>query len=708
MVNHIESASPLAELTNQVPVAPESNVVKSPVARAHRPAAIVKPRSISQVQTCVRWALKHNVGLTILGGGHSGHCLQPNVVAIDMSAFNQVYIVTDEESKRASGNDMGLIVAGGGCKAGDIIRQSLQAGMTVPLGSRPSVGAGLWLQGGIGHLARLHGLSCDAIVGAVMVSVRSGEVFLVGHVPSQHRPRLGVRPENDGDLLWALKGAGTDFGFVVSVTFKAYAAPSYSVRNWVIPFADDAQASLKLRAFDELVTTQLPQSCSAEAHMYFEDDQLRFGVHICESSTTETTPSHVTGMSAVTELEPDEDVKGLDGVEVFEHEMCVVRLRGGYGSKTSSFKRCIFLKYVGSPHISTHLITALKTRPTPMCYLQLRHVGGAVKAVSAGATAFGCRDWNFAFVISGVWPRHQDNTETARSAVRWVYDVTEKLLPFCSGVYGADLGPDPRDTALAAKAFGPNGPRLARLKRSWDPHNVLAFACPLPPVSAPKLIILVTGESCAGKDYCADVWVSVFNSLATGRLAARSIGIGDGTKRAYAAPNQVQQRPQLPEENFLKAVDCGPDVDVLLITGVRDEWATATFAHLVPESRLLEIRVQASTQTRSLRRGCQGSDDVVDDTPSESDYTSCPTLIFNDSADSEAVEGFAKTHLTQYFHHDLHRLAAMVTPIANFPSPGITFQHVFDISQQPGGLALCTSLLQSHFVGDWRKIDNVI
>lgn len=76
-------------------------------------------------------------------------------------------------------------------------------------------------------------------------------------------------------------------------------------------------------------------------------------------------------------------------------------------------------------------------------------------------------------MITGVWPRDQDGTEAARSAVRWVYNVAEGLLSLISGAYGVDLGPDPRDAALAVKAFGSNRPRLARLKHSLDPHNVL-------------------------------------------------------------------------------------------------------------------------------------------------------------------------------------------------------------------------------------------
>ena len=38
------------------------------------------------------------------------------------------------------------VVAEAGCKTGDIVRETMAAGLTVPLGARPSVGAGLWLQ----------------------------------------------------------------------------------------------------------------------------------------------------------------------------------------------------------------------------------------------------------------------------------------------------------------------------------------------------------------------------------------------------------------------------------------------------------------------------------------------------------------------------------------------------------------------------------
>jgi adenine phosphoribosyltransferase/phosphomevalonate kinase len=740
MLAFTHHATTLAELTVNVPLMKGDIRVKNREARLHSPASIIRPTEIQHVQHCVRWALKHGAGLAVVGGGHSGHCLWPNVVSIDMAAFDRVHIlaIRNDEGTACFGSGS-LVVAGAGCKTGDIIHTSMAAGLIVPLGARPSVGAGLWLQGGIGHLARLHGLACDAIIGAVLVSVDSGQVFCVGHVPSQHQPDGAVRPENEYDLLWAIKGAGTNFGIVVSVTFKAHAAPTYLTRNWIFPLKDSVEARRRLNDFDKLVARDLPRSCSADAYLYWDAGQLHLGVTTFEATTTLTleakTPTP-TPIRAI--LGPEDNFKTVDSVELFEAEMYMSGMHGGHGGgKTSSFKRCLFLGDIGAVDVTDILVTAVETRPSPFCYLHLLHGGGAVRDTAVDAAAFGCRDWEFACVVTGVWPRDQDETETARAAVRWVYEVAKNLLPLSSGAYGADLGPDPRDAALAAKAFGPNRPRLARLKRRSDPYNVLSYACPLPKAPMePKLIILVTGESCAGKDFCADVWVSVF---ADASITARTVSISDATKREYAASHgadlnrllqeraykekhrpaltsffqdQVRQRPRLPEEHFLNMVYSAEDVDVLLITGMREEAPVATLSHLVPDSRLIEVRVQVSEETRGIRRGSQGAgDDGKDGNKDESNLTAledCPSLIFNNiTTGNEGAKRFAKHYLLPFSHGDLQRLGAMVRPVPDFPRQGIEFRHVLDISQQPGGLALSASLLQSYFAGDWAKVGAV-
>jgi len=157
------------------------------------------------------------------------------------------------------------------------------------------------------------------------------------------------------------------------------------------------------------------------------------------------------------------------------------------------------------------------------------------------------------------------------------------------------------------------------------------------------------------------------------------------------------------------------DVDVLLITGMRDEAPVAALSHLVPDSRLLEVHVQASEQTRRIRRGCHGGNGDGDDNKgsnnSGSNLTALdyrPSLIFdNDTTGNKAAKRFAKHYLLPFVHEDLQRLTNMVRQVPDFPRPGIEFRHVLGISQQPGGLALCTSLLQTHFTGDWAKVDAV-
>lgn len=88
MAAFTQHATTLPELTAQVPLLKEGKMVKNRGARLHCPASIVRPTGIRHVQQCVRWALKHGVGLTVVGGGHSGHCLWRNVASVDMGAFD--------------------------------------------------------------------------------------------------------------------------------------------------------------------------------------------------------------------------------------------------------------------------------------------------------------------------------------------------------------------------------------------------------------------------------------------------------------------------------------------------------------------------------------------------------------------------------------------------------------------------------------------
>ncbi|SCV47399.1 related to adenine phosphoribosyltransferase [Fusarium fujikuroi] len=686
----------------------------------NRPAAIVRPLDISQVQSCVRWALTNRTSLAILGGGHSDHCLWPGVVSVDMSAFDKVHVANPPQDVDTEC----WVVAEAGCKTGDIIRETMAVGVTVPLGSRPSVGAGLWLQGGIGHLGRHCGLACDAIVGAVMVDVISGQVLCTGYVPEQHRPPNAVRHEQDEGLLWALKGAGTNFGIVTSVTFKSYTAQVFSVRNYGQPNGHDAEKTLATKSRE--VSSLYPHDISSDFYLYCEGGEIRCGMTTFLCSLE----------GASQEISTGPPRKTTDAIELFDKEMYVSKMHAGHGGgKTSAFKRCVFLKDITNPDTIKVLISATRDGPTPYCYLDLVHGGKAVRHVAPEETAFGCRDWDFACVVTGIWPREYDGTHTADTVVRWVYRVVNELLPMSKGVYGADLGPDPRDSILATKAFGPNRRRLVKLKKAFDPKNILAYTCPLMLIGLPqKLVILVTGEHGAGKDYCAGIWSAVFKAHG---YSSRMVSISKITKREYAAAKgadpvrllndrlyKEQHRKSLndfyksqleaghfaAENHFLEVLE-EDGSDVLFITGVTETAPCATLSHLVHDARLIDVRVQASKATRNLRRWGDGNKFKTPDSEKFmcADDIYLPNFTFENEANGdEAVMWFANHRLIPFMSKELQNLAGMVPTVPNFPRKGIDFRYVLNIAQEEGGFALCTSLLKSHFSGNWDEVDALV
>ncbi|KAJ5214786.1 phosphoribosyl transferase domain protein [Penicillium chermesinum] len=713
-----------SELAMQVPLRSEKRRLKNREASDNQPTAVLRPTTIRQIQQCILWAIKHGFSLSIIGGGHSGHCVRPNVVAIDMEAFDQLHIVPAEENEsRPFTGSRALIVAGAGCKTGDITRRASDAHLTIPLGARPSVGAGLWLQGGIGHLTRTFGLTCDAIVGVVMVGVESGQVLCIGDVPSSHQPADAIRPEYESDLLPAIKGAGTNFGIVLKVVFRTFPVPTYHIREWVLRMKDQEEAILKLGTYTIWCTDSLPLESSADFYLYVEADQLCLGVTVIELSTQRTDPDNSVSAAMEATLGAANTHRTVDSLGLFDVDMYMHGMHGGHGKgKTSSFKRCVFLRNMANP--ATTLVKAIETRPTPMCYLHLLQGGEAAQRV-ATPSAFSCRNWDYACVVTGIWPREDDHTALRHSVVDWVYQVTAALLPFSDGVYGADLGPDPRDKMLACRAFGANLPALACLKRRLDPHGVLVHACPLrEPLVGPKLIIMVSGSSGAGKDYCADVWsisdkTKCDYAVAAGADRDRLLCDREYKEHHRASLTaffraQLKRHPQLLEEHFLQLVATAADIDVLLISGMRDEAPVSTYSPLVPRSRLLEIHVSGREEERTSRQGHCNISARGQAHGESSDNTSgtalaIPSLEFyNDESGPVQASEFARKYILPFLSKDLQRLADMVRSVSGFPRSGVTFQHVLNIVQVQSGLPLCAHLMKTHFVGDWTQVHRIV
>src|SRR5580698_3213154 len=136
-----------------------------------RPSAIVRPASIAEVMQVVRLVREYRLPFTVRGGGHSlpGKSVADGAVMIDLSTMKAIQV--DGSSHSA--------VVQGGVKWGELDKEAERYRLATTGGVISSTGvAGLTLGGGIGWLMGKHGLSCDNLISADLVTAEGTHLSL--------------------------------------------------------------------------------------------------------------------------------------------------------------------------------------------------------------------------------------------------------------------------------------------------------------------------------------------------------------------------------------------------------------------------------------------------------------------------------------------------------------------------------------------------
>src|SRR6516164_9323904 len=151
-----------------------------------RPALIARCAGVADVMAAVRFAREHELLVSVRGGGHNitGNAVCEGGLMIDLSPMKSVRVDPMKRTARA------------------------EAGLTWGEYNRETQAFGLASTGGVVWLGAKHGLSCDNLLSADIVTA-DGQFLTVS---GDHHP----------DLFWGLRGGGGNFGVVTSFEYQLH------------------------------------------------------------------------------------------------------------------------------------------------------------------------------------------------------------------------------------------------------------------------------------------------------------------------------------------------------------------------------------------------------------------------------------------------------------------------------------------------------
>lgn len=409
-----------------------------------RPRAIVRCADAKDVQAVVTHAVSGGHELAVRGGGHSvpGFGTADEAIVADLSAMTGIEV--DPVSRTAK--------VGGGATWAMLNDATTAHGLATTGGIISTTGVGgLTLGGGIGYLARAHGLSCDNLLSAEVV-LADGSIVTASE--AEHP-----------DLFWALRGGGGNFGVVTEFTFRLH--PVSEVYGGLI-FFERAAAGDMFRYFDRFIT-DAPRAYGGFPAWHLAPP-LPF---IPEDRVGEPFPVLVSCWNG-------DHADGAKVLQGFREVGPVMAEHVGpmpYAALNSAFDplvprglqhywKAVFAGDLTEEAVAVHAEFGQRM-PAVNSAVHLYPVNGACQDVAPDATAWGHRDAKYACVIAGMWPDPADNDK----AIHWVRDYHAALAPHSlAGLYVNFASAD--DQAKVRESFGTSFDRLTRVKWQYDPGNV--------------------------------------------------------------------------------------------------------------------------------------------------------------------------------------------------------------------------------------------
>lgn len=403
--------------------------VKSTYMRGGSPGIVFKVNTTQEVVEALGFARSHpDLPLSVRSGGHgiSGRSTNDGGIVISLANMNAIEVL-DEATRR--------VRIEAGARWADVASALEPYGWALSSGDYGGVGVGgLATAGGIGFMAREHGLTIDHLRAVKMV-LADGSV---------------VRASEDehSDLFWAVRGAGANFGIVTSFEFEVDDVGNIGWSQLVFDASNTAgflegwgaaveAAPRDLTSFLIMGPPRRGQSVIAQVMSMIASDQ------------PDVIINRLQPLANVAPLY-DQNIVITSYANVMNN--APISDHNGQGDPVT---RSGLLKHI-TPEFALAAERFIRSGVT--YFFQIRSVGGAVSDVPADATAYAHRAANFSVIAFG--------PNRSRMNAAW-----DKLSHHFDGLYlsfETERSPDRLTDAFPAGTIE----RLRDLKSRYDPTNV--------------------------------------------------------------------------------------------------------------------------------------------------------------------------------------------------------------------------------------------
>ncbi|EON95592.1 putative fad-binding domain-containing protein [Phaeoacremonium minimum UCRPA7] len=427
----------------------------------------------ADVVKLVKLATTNGIAFLATGGRHGYTTTlgrMQNGLSIDLSQLDSYSI-----DKKA-----GTLTVGGGVVVESIVGPAYEAGFELQTGSSSCPGlVGVTLGGGVGRYSGIYGLMVDNLQSVRLVTA-TGQV-------------LTVSATSNPDLFWAIRGAGANFGIVTQATYKLnHIIPGVNGGGGIVNLDMVFPANKSAAYFNVIESLAGGPGCSLPAKLGLISlaiyDSASGGPQLLANWVYMGTQAEAEKVAApVLALNPTSAVfsnltygniltEGAFGVDA---ELCA---KGSILDIYTSTVRNISASSMQAAFEEMGALYAAYPDAQSSIINFENFANQDMLAKDDGSTVYPWRDATGNYIISMSW------SEGADAATQAAADTTaqniRRLLSATSGYPGNGtvtlVSYAHGDEGVASIYGARNMPRLAALKKKYDPSNVFRFNNALP------------------------------------------------------------------------------------------------------------------------------------------------------------------------------------------------------------------------------------